>query len=234
MLKCKKQFTIINPKGSSVSIRAVIFDLDGTLLDTLEDIADSTNTILAQRHFPTHDLEDYRRYVGDGVTMLIERALPAEQRTLSTITKCVQAFRDEYDLNWNNKTQPYPDIDELLNALTARNVKLAVLSNKPDDFTKRCVPEYFPQWPFAMVKGLNQSTPPKPDPTGAQQIAVHLDLKPSEILFLGDSGTDMKTAINAGMVPIAALWGFKPRVELELDGVQAFIERPQELLDFVT
>ena len=215
-------------------IRAVIFDLDGTLLDTLEDIADSANTILARRHFPIHDLDDYRRYVGDGVTMLIERVLPEGKRTATTINECVEAFRDEYSLNWNNKTKPYPGIYDLLNGLTARQLKLAVLSNKPDDFTKRCVPEYFPQWPFDMVKGLNDSTPPKPDPTGARQIAAHLRIKPSDILFLGDSGADMKTAIGAEMVPIAALWGFKPRGELEYEGVQAFIEHPKELLAFIT
>ena len=233
MLLWLKQSTVTNLKGFPVAIKAVIFDLDGTLLDTLEDIADSTNSILAQRHFPTHALADYRRYVGDGVTMLIERALPEEKRTSTTINQCVQAFRDEYALNWNNKTRPYPGIYEMLDELTARHLKLAVLSNKPDDFTKRCVPEYFSQWPFDMVKGLNDSTPPKPDPAGARQIAAHLKIKPSEILFLGDSGTDMKTAISAEMVPIAALWGFKPRAELEYDGVQAFIDHPQELLAFV-
>ena len=234
MVKCTKQCTVTNLKGSFVPIRAVIFDLDGTLLDTLEDIADSTTSILAQRHFPTHGLDDYRRYVGDGVTMLIERALPEGKRTAPTIHECVQAFRDEYALNWNNKTKPYPGIYEMLNALTARQVKLAVLSNKPDDFTKRCVPEYFSQWPFHMVIGLNDSTPPKPDPTGARQIAARLNIKPAEILFLGDSGTDMKTAISAKMLPVAALWGFKPRAELEHDGVQAFIDHPKELLAFVT
>jgi phosphoglycolate phosphatase len=211
-------------------IQAVIFDLDGTLLDTLEDIADSANSILAKRNFPLHKLDAYRQYVGDGVSMLIERALPQEKRTSAAIHECVQAFRDEYAVNWNNKTKPYSGVFELLNALTARHLKLAVLSNKPDDFTKRCVSEYLSQWPFGIVKGLNSTTPPKPDPTGAQQIAGHLKIHPSDILFLGDSGVDMKTAIDAGMFPVGALWGFKPRAELEQNGVQALIEHPQELL----
>ena len=214
-------------------IQAVIFDLDGTLLDTLEDIADSANSVLAKCNFPLHGLEAYRQFVGEGVGMLIERALPQEKRTTPIITECVQAFRDEYAVNWNNKTKPYSGIFEMLDALTARNLKLAVLSNKPDDFTKRCAGEYLAQWPFEIVKGLNSSTPPKPDPAGAQQIAVQLKIQPSDILFLGDSGTDMKTAIAAGMFPVAALWGFKPRVELEYDGVQALIEHPQELLSII-
>ena len=215
-------------------IQAVIFDLDGTLLDTLQDIADSTNSILTRRNFPTHALDDYRRYVGDGVGMLIERALPEGKRTTPTITECIQAFRDEYAVNWNSKTKPYSGIAELLDALTSRNLTLTVLSNKPDDFTKKCVCEYLSQWPFAVVKGLDSNTPPKPDPTGAQQIALQLKLHPTDILYLGDSGVDMRTAISAGMVPVGALWGFKQREELEIDGVQALIEHPKELLNLLT
>ena len=217
-----------------MTIQAVIFDLDGTLLDTLEDIADSTNSILAQRNFPLHDLAAYRRYVGDGLGMLVERALPEGKRTATTIDECVQAFRDEYAVNWNNKTKPYSGVVEMLDALTARHLKLAVLSNKPDDFTKRCVREYLSPWPFDIVRGSNSTTPPKPDPTGAQQIAAHLKIKPSDTLFLGDSGVDMKTAISAGMFPVGALWGFKPKNELEHNGAQAFITHPKELLTLLT
>jgi phosphoglycolate phosphatase len=217
-----------------VPIQAVIFDLDGTLLDTLEDIADSTNSILAKRNFPLHDLAAYRRYVGDGLGMLIERVLPEGKRTTTTIHECVKAFRDEYAVNWNNKTKPYSGVLEMLDKLTARKLKLAVLSNKPDDFTKRCVSEYLSQWPFDIVKGLNSSTPPKPDPTGAQQIADYLDIRPPNILYLGDSGVDMKTAISAEMFPIGALWGFKPQEELEHNGAQVLIKHPQELLTLLT
>jgi len=215
-------------------VKAVLFDLDGTLLDTLEDIADSANSILADRNYPTHNLDDYRRFVGDGLGMLITRALPRGKQTTSIIQECIQAFRDAYAVNWNNKTKPYSGVVEMLDALRARHLKLAVLSNKPDDFTKRCVNEYLSQWPFKIVKGLNSSTPPKPDPTGAQQIADHLKIQPSDILFLGDSGVDMKTAIAAGMFPVGALWGFKPRAELEHNEVQALIEHPLALLTLLT
>lgn len=233
-LVIKKLGTFTCSNGYSMPIQAVIFDLDGTLLDTLEDIADSANSILAKRNFPLHDLDAYRQFVGNGVGMLIERALPQGKRTTATINECVQAFRDEYAVNWNNKTKPYSGVFELLDALSDRHLKLAVLSNKPDDFTKRCVSQYLSQWPFEIVKGLNSSTPPKPDPTGAQQIADHLKIQPSDILFLGDSGVDMKTAIAAGMFPVGALWGFKPRAELEHNEVQSLIEHPLALLTLLT
>ena len=159
---------------------------------------------------------------------------PGESRTTSIIQECIQAFRDAYAVNWNNKTKPYSGVVEMLDALTARHLKLAVLSNKPDDFTKRCVNEYLSQWPFEVVKGLSSSIPPKPDPTGAQQIAHHLNILPPDILYLGDSGVDMKTAISAGMFPVGALWGFKPQAELEHNGAQVLIEHPKGLLTLLT
>ena len=215
-------------------IAAVLFDLDGTLLDTLEDIADSANSILAKRNFPTHNLDDYRRFVGDGLSMLITRALPPGKQTPPIIQECEQAFRNVYALNWNKKTKPYSGVFEMLDALKARSLKLAVLSNKPEDFTKRCVKEYLSQWPFEIVKGLSSSNPPKPDPTAAKQIAHLLKIHPPDILYLGDSGVDMKTAISAGMFPVGALWGFKPQAELKHNGAQALIKHPQELLTLLT
>lgn len=213
--------------------QAVIFDLDGTLLDTLEDIANSVNSTLARYSFPTHGLDAYRYFVGDGVTMLVSRALPAEKRNDHIIADCVGAFRENYDRNWNSNTSPYDGIPELLDALTAKHVKMAILSNKPDDFTQRCVHELLPNWNFEMVLGLRHGIPPKPDPSGAYEIAENLGITPAHILYLGDSSVDMKTAVRAGMFPIGVLWGFRPLDELREHGAAAIIERPMELLDYL-
>ena len=133
--------------------QAVVFDLDGTLLDTLEDIANSANSTLVRYGFPAHGVDAYRYFVGDGVTMLISRALPAERRNDDIIADCVATFREDYDRTWNLNTTPYEGIPELLDALTAKQMKIAVLSNKPDDFTKRCVHELLPGWNFEMILG---------------------------------------------------------------------------------
>ena len=213
--------------------QAVIFDLDGTLLDTLEDIANSVNSTLARYGFPTHGSDAYRYFVGDGVTMLVSRALPAEKRNDDIIADCVGAFRENYDRNWNSTTSPYDGIPELLDVLTAKHVKMAILSNKPDDFTKRCVHELLPNWNFEMVLGQRHGTPPKPDPSGAYEIAENIGITPAQILYLGDTGVDMKTAVRAGMFPVGALWGFRPLDELREHGAAVIIERPMELLDYL-
>jgi phosphoglycolate phosphatase len=213
--------------------KAVIFDLDGTLLDTLEDIADAANSTLAKHGFPSHEADAYRYFIGDGVPMLMFRALPPEKRNDDLIADCVTAFRKEYGQNWSVNTRPYKGVPELLDALAARKVKMAVLSNKPDDFTKRCVETFLQDWPFEMILGLRQGAPQKPDPTGALEIAEHLDIAPAHVLYLGDSAVDMKTAVNAGMFPIGALWGFRTLGELVENGARATIEQPMELLNYL-
>lgn len=213
--------------------QAVIFDLDGTLLDTLEDIADAANSTLAIHGFPSHEVDAYRYFIGDGVTMLMSRALPPHNRNDDLIADCVTAFRKEYGRTWNVKTRPYEGIPELLDALAARKVKTAVLSNKPDDFTKRCVDAFLQNWSFEMILGLRPDVSHKPDPTGALEIAEHLHIGPAQILYLGDSAVDMQTAVNAGMFPIGALWGFRTLDELAQNGARATIEQPMELLDYL-
>jgi phosphoglycolate phosphatase len=214
--------------------RAVIFDLDGTLLDTLEDLADSVNTVLAGHNFPIHDVESYRYFVGDGLPTFIARVLPQERRDDDTIKECVREFREEYGRKWNVKTKPYDGVTEMLDGLTIRHLKMAVLSNKPDDFTKKCVAELLSRWTFEIVLGHHSGIPPKPDPTGAHQIAEYLSIPPSQILYVGDSAIDMKTAIAAGMYPLGVLWGFRSREELEANGARALVERPQEILTILS
>jgi phosphoglycolate phosphatase len=210
--------------------RAVVFDLDGTLLDTLEDIADSVNAVLSRYNFPIHDVESYRYLVGDGLPTLIARVLPQESRIDDTIKECVQEFRKEYGRKWNVKTKLYDGVAEMLDALAVRHLKMAVLSNKPDDFTKKCVAEFLSRWTFEIVLGLHSGIPPKPDPAGAHQVAEYLGISPSQILYVGDSAIDMKTAIAAGMYPLGVLWGFRTRKELADNGARVLVERPQEIL----
>ena len=209
---------------------AVLFDLDGTLLDTLEDIADAANAVLAARGMPTHSLAAYKLFVGEGVRRLLEKALPPEHRTAEIIDRCAAAFVSEYDRRWNAKSRPYDGVLALLASLKERQLPLAVLSNKPQRFTEQCVAHYFPAGTFACVLGQREGVPPKPDPAGAIDIARRLALPPERIAYLGDSGIDMQTAVRAGMHPIGALWGFRSRTELVASGAAAVIESPDELL----
>jgi phosphoglycolate phosphatase len=209
---------------------AVLFDLDGTLLDTLEDIADSANAVLAPLGLPTHPLAAYKLFVGEGVRRLFERALPQDQRDAAIVALCAENFNDEYGRRWNANSRPYDGILPLLVQLTAKRLPLAILSNKPQAFTEQCVNHFFPSGTFTIVLGQRAGIPPKPDPAGAIEIARGLSLPPGTIAYLGDSNIDMQTAVRAGMHPIGAAWGFRSREELLASGAAAVIEGPAELL----
>ncbi len=216
-----------------MNYKAVIFDLDGTLLNSLEDIADSANSVLSDHGFPTHKPDDYRMFVGSGMSELMIRALPEEKRNAESIDDYVKEYRAEYSQNWNKKTKPYDGILEMLDVLTAISIKIAVLSNKLHAFTKQCVDELLPRWKFDVVVGFQNEIPPKPDPTGALQIAEQLNLSPSQILYVGDSDIDMKTGVAAGMHPVGVLWGFRTKEELQKNGAKTLIEKPQEILNLL-
>jgi len=209
---------------------AVVFDLDGTLLDTLADIADAANRVLVKHGLPAHELDAYRLFVGEGVRVLFERALPADACTAERVAAYAEDFRGAYAECWNVQTRPYEGIVDLLDALVSRHVRLAVLSNKPDNFTKACVREYFPDLPFEAVLGQREGVPRKPDPAGAVEIAEAMGLAPTQFLYAGDTAVDMQTALTAGMFPLGVLWGFRPLSELQAGGAQAVIARPAELL----
>jgi phosphoglycolate phosphatase len=210
--------------------QGVIFDLDGTLLNTLEDIANSANRTLLTHGFPTHAVDTYRHFIGDGVTMLMFRALPPEERSDKTIANCLKTLRDNYSRNWNVNTRPYEGVPTLLETLATKDVRMAVHSNKPADFTEQCVRELLPGHRFEMVLGQQDGIPRKPDPVGALKIAESLGISPSRFLYLGDSAVDMKTASRADMFPVGALWGFRSRGELLENGAKAVINRPLDLL----
>jgi phosphoglycolate phosphatase len=216
-----------------MKFKSVIFDLDGTLLNTLEDIAVSANCVLRGRGFGTHPLDAYRYFVGSGATELMIRALPPGKRDKELILDCVEAFRIEYRRNWNIKTRPYNGVLELLAHLAEKRVRIAVLSNKPHKFTALCVRQYFAGYDFAAVLGEGEGVPLKPDPSGALEITRRLGIPPAEFVFVGDTGIDMETAVRAGMFPLGALWGFRPEKELIESGAVETITRPMDMLLFV-
>ncbi len=210
--------------------KAILFDLDGTLLDTLEDIVLSVDKVLLKHDFPTHSLDDYRSFISDGITMLIRRSLPTDKRDEGTISKCVKEFTKTYGLNWNKMTRPYEGVKETLDELATRRLKLGIISNKTHDFTIKCVNAFFPGIKFDFVSGLQKGIPPKPAPTGAKSFAEKMGIPPEQILFVGDSAADMKAAIAAGMFPLGVLWGFKSMEELRESGARELIEHPREIL----
>jgi phosphoglycolate phosphatase len=213
-----------------MSFRAIIFDLDGTLLDTLEDIGDAANRVLAAHGFPAHPIDRYREFIGEGVHRLLTRVLPETSRDAATVQRCVEAYQKEYALNWRVKTKPYAGVPELLDGLTARQLGLAVLSNKPDRFTQQCVRELLAKWTFDVVLGASDTFPRKPDPASALETARRLAVPPEACLYVGDSGVDMQTARAAGMFAVGVLWGFRGREELQRAGAQVLVEAPLEIL----
>jgi phosphoglycolate phosphatase len=211
---------------------AVIFDLDGTLLDTIDDLADSMNAVLKRLSFPVHDTDSYRYFVGTGVKNLVRKALPEGFRTEDNIEKYASAMSKEYELRWDNKTRPYDGIIDMLDALGSMSIKMAVLSNKLHEFTLKVVEKFLPINYFEYVFGEREGIPKKPDPAGALEISNLMKIPPECFLYVGDSDTDMITATSAGMYPIGVKWGFRDPNELIRTGAKTIIENPQELLAF--
>jgi phosphoglycolate phosphatase len=213
--------------------KAVLFDLDGTLLDTLEDLAGAVNNGLSYLGFPQHPVESYKYFVGDGREEMASRALPEKQRDSGTVERLVEFINQEYIQHWADHTRPYRGVPEMLDAVSARGIKLAVLSNKPHDFTELMVFRLLSRWRFEAVVGAMPGTPKKPDCTAALGIVEKLKLHPWEFLYLGDSDIDMKTALAAGMCPVGALWGFRTAEELQRCGAKALIKHPSQLMSFL-
>ena len=213
-----------------MNYKAVLFDLDGTLLDTLDDLADSMNGALADLGFPTHDRDPYRYFIGDGMRKLVERVLPEDQQEEATVLRCEELMKAKYGESWAIKTRPYDGVPELLDALAEREVPMAILSNKPDPFTKKMVTHFLGRWPFEAVLGMRPEVPKKPDPAAALEVAELLGIPAEQFLYLGDTNTDMRTAVGAGMYPVGARWGFRTADELTSNGAKVLIERPLELV----
>jgi phosphoglycolate phosphatase len=215
-----------------MSFRAVVFDLDGTLLDTYEDLADSLNAVLAAMGRLPLPAESVKDYIGDGVEALVRRAL-GDAASPENVTRCAAMFREEYGRRWACKTRPFEGVVELIASLEARKVPIGVLSNKPDAFTQNCVAKLLPADAFDVVLGAKPEIPRKPDPAGARWMAERLGVRPEETLYLGDTATDMQTAVSAGMAAIGATWGYRSADELMAHGAARLISKPEELLQLL-
>ena len=214
-------------------MRLIVFDLDGTLLNSLEDLADSAHWVLEQHGFPTHPVDAYRYFVGDGVRKLIERILPQEERTEARIEQCRQEFVAYYKVHMEDKTSVYEGITELLVELKNRGLKIAVATNKVHIAVKPLMEKYFPEIRFDSMIGQREGVPVKPAPQIMFDILRETGCEPSEALHVGDTATDMQLAHNAGVTPVGVLWGYRPLEELQEAGAKFIIEKPEELLRLV-
>lgn len=209
---------------------SVIFDLDGTLLNTIDDMTDAVNAALGQRGYPPRSVEEVKYFVGEGPEVFAEGALPSDARQPDIIANLIDAYRAEYAKVWTRKTRPYPGIVDALNVLGKCGVSMAVLSNKRDTVVKEAVTHFLPNIRFVKVWGTRLGTPLKPDPGAALRLAQCLGTAPECVLFVGDTKTDMQTARSAGMIAVGALWGFRTANELRSHGAQHLADRPASLL----
>jgi phosphoglycolate phosphatase len=213
-----------------VEFDAVIFDLDGTLADTLDDIAAAMNAVLERRGLPVHRPATYRLMIGLGLRDLVNEALPARLRDDGTIAVCLDDMVAEYRRHLLDRTRLYDGVAELLTRLHEEEVGLAVLSNKADELTQRIVAALVEPGTFDVVLGARSDLPRKPDPTGALLVARRLGVAPARVAYLGDSAVDMRTAVAAGMIPVGVTWGLRGRDELEAGGARLLLDHPLELV----
>jgi len=211
-----------------MKFKGIIFDLDGTLVNSLEDISDAMNIVLTGLEYPTHTYDTYQYFIGSGLRNLVSKALPASNNTEEQIETCFECMVNEYRKICTFKTKPYEGIIELLENLSSKNIKLAVFSNKADELTKKIATEIFPNY-FDSAVGLSTELLKKPNPFEAIEISKKWNLKPEEILFVGDSDIDMQTAINANMFPVGVSWGYRTEEELKASGAKLVINNPLEL-----
>ena len=213
--------------------KLVIFDLDGTLLDTIADLAVATNYALQQLGYPTHTEETIRTFVGNGINKLLERALPTVEKNEANVMRMRTYFVPYYDEHNADLSGPYPGIVALLEEIQKRGLMIAVASNKYQEATAKLVAQYFPTIDFVEVLGQRDGIAVKPDPTIVFDILKKAKVAPEDVLYVGDSGVDMQTAQNAGIDAVAVTWGFRPRAELEDYQPKGLIDKAEELLNFV-
>jgi phosphoglycolate phosphatase len=212
----------------------LIFDLDGTLLDTVADLAASTNYALNLCGFPTHETAAYRFFVGNGINKLFERVLPQGEKTQENILLIRQHFLEYYGTHNTELTEPYPGISDLLQSLQKLGIQLAVASNKYQQGTEDLIQNFFPEIEFVAVFGQRENIPVKPDPTIVSDILAIAKVEKANVLYIGDSGVDMQTAQNAGIDAAGVTWGFRSRAEMEQFLPKYFVDNPVEILDILS
>lgn len=215
-----------------MKFKGIIFDLDGTLVNSLEDISDAMNIVLKGLDYPTHTYETYQYFIGSGLRNLVSKALPATNNSDEQIEICFECMINEYREICTLKTKPYDGIVELLKNLTSQNIKMAVFSNKADELTKKIASEIFPNH-FDTAVGLSTETLKKPNPFEAIEISKSWNLNTEEILFVGDSDIDMQTAINANMYPVGVTWGYRTEEELKASGAKVILNNASELIEIL-
>lgn len=213
--------------------KLIIFDLDGTLLNTINDLAVSANHALHQNSYPEHELHEYQFFVGNGITKLIERALPQEVRQESIILKLREEFVQYYQQHKTDLTCPYPGIPELLHELHSSNISLAVASNKYHQGTVELIHHYFGNSLFKIIAGQKENIPAKPHPAIVNNILEQIGISPCQTLYVGDSGVDMQTAKNSGITSIGVTYGFRPRQELKENGACYIVDKPEEIMEII-
>lgn len=211
--------------------KIVIFDLDGTLLNTIADLAAATNYALERCGYPTHPVDTYYYFVGNGIDKLFERALPEGEKNKENIAAVRSFFVPYYDVHNSDLSVPYPGIKELLLVLQQKGVHLAVASNKYHAATCKLIESYFPEFRFSAVYGQRSGVPAKPDPTVIGEIIGTCGLEKEEVLYVGDSCVDMQTGLNAGVDTVGVTWGFRPRKELEENQATFIVDHPLQILE---
>jgi phosphoglycolate phosphatase len=221
-----------SPRLWNSDMQAAIFDLDGTLVDTIDDIAAAVNRSLARRGFPVHDSAAYKIMVGNGFRNLVTKALPESARSEALIAELHAESAAEYDEHCLDRTRPYPGVPELLAGLEAAGIPMAILSNKPHAMTLKVAGGLFPSTRFALVRGETPEFARKPDPASALDAARRLGAAPRDVAYLGDSDVDMRTSRAAGMLALGAAWGFRGEAELVAAGAEAILSEPRDMLRY--
>lgn len=214
-----------------MQVKGIIFDLDGTLVDSIEDLGDAANSLFKKHGYPTYERADFIHWIGNGASKFIQNGIGSVINK-DDLLDYVSEFKELYLKNLTVKTQLYEGVDILLDEVARRDIKISLLSNKPDLHTKKIADHFLSSWPFSQIEGQKEDVPRKPDPSSALRIAEKMKLKPDNILFIGDSAGDIKTALAAGMIPVWVSWGYgDPDASEKSKAI--IVKEPEEILSLL-